>query len=196
MSSLRRSRRRLSMRPGTSGLSLSSHSSHHLNGVLESILRLETSGPSPAPVAPLEHPSRSHSSAKLGPKGIPPGTRTHSLAPTTMSRQALLSSAISFLRDPSTASSPLAQRVAFLESKGLTPSEIEQALQLATSPNLGPSGTMMTPRGTVGREFERDWRDWFIMTVVGGSVGYLAILLAQVSSPFLSPFVSLSRSHY
>lgn len=113
-----------------------------------------------------------------------------------MSRQALLSSAISFLRDPSTASSPLAQRVAFLESKGLTPSEIEQALQLATSPSLGPGGTMMTPRGTVGREFERDWRDWFIMTVVGGSVGYLAILLAQVSSPFLSPFVSLSRSHY
>lgn len=31
------------------------------------------------------------------------------------------------------------------------------------------------------REYERDWRDWFIMAVVGGTVGYVAVKLAQVS---------------
>ncbi|GAA5959342.1 hypothetical protein JCM3765_006572 [Sporobolomyces pararoseus] len=89
-------------------------------------------------------------------------------------RQALISSAINFLRDPSTSSSPLAQKIAFLESKGLNQVEIEQALSAA---NGGP---LINPqyRG-MGREFERDWRDWFIMSVVGGGVSWLAIKLAQ-----------------
>ncbi|GAA5915277.1 peroxisomal membrane protein PEX14 [Sporobolomyces salmoneus] len=99
-------------------------------------------------------------------------------------RASLISSAVSFLRDPSTASSPLAQRIAFLESKGLNQQEIEQALQAA---NGGP--LVMSSHGNAGmgmrgaragqREFERDWRDWFIMSVVGGGVGWLAVKLAQ-----------------
>lgn len=32
------------------------------------------------------------------------------------------------------------------------------------------------------REFERDWRDWFIMGVVGGAVGWVAVTLAKVCS--------------
>ena len=93
-----------------------------------------------------------------------------------MSRGALLSSAVSFLRDPSTASSPLAQRIAFLESKGLTPPEIEQALATASGNAPGPQYG-----GARVQEFERDWRDWFIMGVIGGTVGYVAVKLAQVS---------------
>ncbi|KAI5478867.1 peroxisomal biogenesis factor 14 [Pseudohyphozyma bogoriensis] len=84
-------------------------------------------------------------------------------------RQALLTSAITFLRDPSTAASPLAQRVAFLESKGLSQPEIEQALAVATS------------------EFDKDWRDWFIMGVIGGTVGWLGYKVAQ---KFLMPHLA------
>ncbi|GAA5931171.1 Pex14p [Sporobolomyces koalae] len=94
-------------------------------------------------------------------------------------RAALLSSAISFLRDPSTSSSPLAQRIAFLESKGLNQHEIEQALAAANGGPLVHPAYGGPPRSQVGREFERDWRDWFIMSVVGGGVGWLAFKLAQ-----------------
>ncbi|GAA5829701.1 hypothetical protein JCM5353_005202 [Sporobolomyces roseus] len=101
-------------------------------------------------------------------------------------RTALLSSAISFLRDPSTASSPLAQRIAFLESKGLNQQEIEQALSAANGGPLMPYNNNGGGRaqGAIGgfsrgREFERDWRDYFIMSVVGGGVGWLAVKLAQ-----------------
>lgn len=99
------------------------------------------------------------------------------------SRAPLIASAVSFLRDPTTASSPLAQRIGFLESKGLTPQEIEQALTQANS-SAGPVGAYGGGVGQRGmrmqREYERDWRDWFIMAVVGGTVGYVAVKLAQV----------------
>ncbi|GAA5905169.1 hypothetical protein JCM6882_000399 [Rhodosporidiobolus microsporus] len=112
-------------------------------------------------------------------------------------RTALLASAVSFLRDPSTASSPLAQRIAFLESKGLTQPEIQGALAQAQGSSGGGAGPVV-PGGGVGarpygggygapgygygggmREYEKDWRDWFIMGVVGGGVGWLAVKLAQ-----------------
>ncbi|KAL8283952.1 hypothetical protein RQP46_005065 [Phenoliferia psychrophenolica] len=105
-------------------------------------------------------------------------------------RTALLSSAVSFLRDPSTSSSPLAQRIAFLESKGLSPQEIELAMASASSsaPNTNNNGSGPAmgsyPRRGFGQggsadEFDRDWRDWFIMAVVGGGVGWVAVKLAQ-----------------
>ncbi|GAA5820217.1 hypothetical protein JCM3770_006064 [Rhodotorula araucariae] len=105
-------------------------------------------------------------------------------------RTQLLASAVSFLRDPATASSPLAQRIAFLESKGLAQPEIELALQQAGSPSAAPPAPYAARRGPYGppmhhpgaggmQEFQRDWRDWFIMGVVGGGVGWLAVKLAQ-----------------
>ena len=108
-----------------------------------------------------------------------------------MSRTALISSAVSFLRDPATANSPLAQRVAFLESKGLTPTEIESALASASTPAYSPNGlsyNRSTQFRGVTPEYERDWRDWFIMSVIGGSVAYLALGLAQVSVSTLPSF--------
>ncbi|GAA5895606.1 hypothetical protein JCM5296_003760 [Sporobolomyces johnsonii] len=100
-------------------------------------------------------------------------------------RAPLVASAVSFLRDPSTSSSPLAQRIAFLESKGLSQPEIQHALAVAATPGGGVGGGGggggawgdQRRRGTT--EFERDWRDWFIMAVVGGGVGWLAVKLAK-----------------
>ncbi|GAA5855145.1 hypothetical protein JCM9279_001968 [Rhodotorula babjevae] len=109
-------------------------------------------------------------------------------------RAQLIASAVSFLRDPATASSPLAQRIAFLESKGLSQPDIELALQQAGSGQSGPAPPYPGARGPYSaagphssspyganhlNEFQRDWRDWFIMGVVGGSVGWLAVKLAQ-----------------
>ncbi|TNY19338.1 peroxisomal membrane anchor protein conserved region-domain-containing protein [Rhodotorula diobovata] len=108
-------------------------------------------------------------------------------------RAQLLASAVSFLRDPATASSPLAQRIAFLESKGLSQPDIELALQQAGNSAPAPPypGAIAggrppyptqahSPYGPGGiNEFQRDWRDWFIMSVFGGGVGWLAVKLAQ-----------------
>ncbi|KPV71940.1 uncharacterized protein RHOBADRAFT_40002 [Rhodotorula graminis WP1] len=106
-------------------------------------------------------------------------------------RAQLIASAVSFLRDPATASSPLAQRIAFLESKGLSQPDIELALQQAgagapappypgAAARAGPySVGPHSPYGHQLNEFQRDWRDWFIMGVVGGGVGWLAVKLAQ-----------------
>lgn len=49
------------------------------------------------------------------------------------SRQDLVRDAVTFLRDPKVTSSPLVQKVQFLESKGLTSTEIEQALHTVSS---------------------------------------------------------------
>lgn len=50
-------------------------------------------------------------------------------------REGLINSAISFLKNPSVVSSPLAKKIAFLESKGLTASEIQIALNRANNDN-------------------------------------------------------------
>ncbi|BGP58142.1 hypothetical protein JCM8202_006156 [Rhodotorula sphaerocarpa] len=117
-------------------------------------------------------------------------------APLPSDRAQLVASAVSFLADPQTASSPLAQRIAFLESKGLNQNEIQIALQQASAggpvpPGAGAGSGGAPPRGYYGRygggggagphalEYQRDWRDWFVMAVVGGGVGWLAVKLAQ-----------------
>lgn len=51
-----------------------------------------------------------------------------------MSREELLRQAAAFLVDPKVASTPMAKRIAFLESKGLTAAEIEQAIKQSSSP--------------------------------------------------------------
>ncbi|EIT76774.1 peroxisomal membrane anchor protein [Aspergillus oryzae 3.042] len=54
-----------------------------------------------------------------------------------MAREELISSAVTFLQDPSVASSPVEKRVAFLQSKNLTQEEIDIALARAGE---GPAG--------------------------------------------------------
>lgn len=59
-------------------------------------------------------------------------------------REDVVSSAVKFLQDPKVQSSPLARRIAFLESKGLTSEEIEAAMQRASG------GTSTTTTSTAG----------------------------------------------
>ncbi|CAO1621267.1 unnamed protein product [Sympodiomycopsis kandeliae] len=112
-------------------------------------------------------------------------------------RQEMIQSAISFLSDPKIQSSSIAQRIAFLESKGLNSAEIDEALRqsgLAGQPPqpVAPRGYPQQqqqqqqpyygpypPRSQVDGPPTRDWRDWFIMAVVTGTVGYGVIALAR-----------------
>ncbi|KNF03886.1 hypothetical protein PSTG_02973 [Puccinia striiformis f. sp. tritici PST-78] len=95
-------------------------------------------------------------------------------------RDPLISSAVGFLQDPAVASSPLAKRIAFLESKGLTPSEIEEALRRASHLSTSQNAFAAGYRGPYQADRDAtDWRDWFVMTVIGGGVGYLLINLAK-----------------
>ncbi|KAJ7181737.1 hypothetical protein C8R43DRAFT_1055509 [Mycena crocata] len=95
------------------------------------------------------------------------------------------------LTNPQSHSSPLAQRIQFLEAKGLTPAEIDQAVRQAaqgSSPSY-PSGyaqnqyTLMPPP-----PYRWDWRDYFITAVVSGTVTYGAVaLFKKYLLPHLQP---------
>lgn len=111
-------------------------------------------------------------------------------------------SAVSFLRDPSVQDAPLNKKLEFLQAKGLSQTEIDAAFRLASS--SGPSSSQnynasnpaavasggYRPYGyaPLGQDRMRpDWRDWFIMAVVGGGVGTLAYSLARVSDAAFGP---------
>lgn len=113
-------------------------------------------------------------------------------------RQELLRNAVVFLRDPKasyqtyslacadldevaqTQSSPLAQRVQFLEAKGLTSVEIEEAMKQAASNQTSPYGASQQyapyppaygPLPYAAQPPQPwDWRDYFVSTHRGYSL--------------------------
>jgi peroxin-14 len=130
-----------------------------------------------------------------------------------MAREELVSSAVTFLQDPSTASAPLEKRIQFLQSKNLTQEEIDLALARASDdqqpprPNASYYPPPQQQQNVYGRppqqygynpymEWQplppelpkRDWRDWFIMaTVVGGASFGLYTLANRYIKPLIAP---------
>ncbi|KAL1958247.1 hypothetical protein VTO42DRAFT_4755 [Malbranchea cinnamomea] len=134
-----------------------------------------------------------------------------------MPREELISSAVTFLQDPSVSSAPLEKKVAFLQSKNLTQEEIDIALsragensssvsttsqipgyapqQQAGNRPVGPPSYQSYPYGPGGQwqapppELpKRDWRDWFIMATVMGGVGYgLYCVAKRYIVPLIAP---------
>ncbi|KZV71284.1 hypothetical protein PENSPDRAFT_751843 [Peniophora sp. CONT] len=110
-------------------------------------------------------------------------------------RQELLRNAVAFLNDPKTQGSPLAQRVQFLQAKGLTPQEIDIAMGQAAPAASGPSTyaspypSAYAPMGAYPPGPQPwDWRDYFITAVVSGSIAYGAAALARkYLMPHLQP---------
>lgn len=132
------------------------------------------------------------------------GQYQNQMANTGGVRPDMVASAISFLADPKVQSASMSQRVSFLESKGLRPQEIDEAIHQAGSSNaVGPSnysayaagpaqpyyGPQYGPQGYAAAQQQgRDWRDWFIMAVVSGTIGYGVISLAKkYLMPHLQP---------
>lgn len=98
----------------------------------------------------------------------------------TPDRQELIRNAVAFLSDPQvnalcafnwcllknvqSQGTPFAQRIQFLESKGLNPAEIDIALRQTTNQTTGPSQTLhYAPQGFLPPPAARwDWRDYFV----------------------------------
>ncbi|DAA78282.1 TPA_exp: Uncharacterized protein A8136_4258 [Trichophyton benhamiae CBS 112371] len=132
-----------------------------------------------------------------------------------MAREELITSAVTFLQDPSVSSAPLEKKVAFLQSKNLTQEEIDIALTRSgsSSPSTPASeqqGRAVVPspppyRAPPNQSYgygqagqwgyatppelpRRDWRDWFIMATVMGGVGYgLYFVAKRYISPLIAP---------
>lgn len=111
----------------------------------------------------------------------------------------LISSAVTFLKDPNVVSSPLAKKVEFLESKGLNQVEIEEALKRANSdvasiPQTAPASTapvqVQAPidyyNAAPPQLPDRSWKDYFIMATATVGVTYG---LYQVVNRYLIPSI-------
>lgn len=109
-------------------------------------------------------------------------------------RRELVRNAVSFLSDFTTQQAPIAQRVQFLEAKGLTGPEIEEAMKQAASQTVRSQPTVQ-PYQTYGPapypsypSQQWDWRDYFITAVISGSVVYGAVsLFKKYLQPHLMP---------
>ncbi|KAJ2784291.1 peroxisomal membrane protein pex14 [Coemansia interrupta] len=110
-------------------------------------------------------------------------------------RQDIIESAVRFLSDPNVQSSTLAKKISFLETKGLTNPEIEDALARAKSQNSSLAQTTsvstthapasapayaqpMAPPAPPPRP-HLDWKDYFIAAVVAGGLGYGLYMFAK-----------------
>ncbi|TFK77030.1 hypothetical protein BDN72DRAFT_866834 [Pluteus cervinus] len=109
-----------------------------------------------------------------------------------MDRQELIRSAVAFLNDPKTLSSPLPQRIQFLEAKGLSPQEIDFAFKQASAQPINSSAyAYPTAPGIIGSQnLSWDWRDYFVQItgIVSGTLVYgAATLFKKYLSPYLQP---------
>ncbi|CAO3598761.1 unnamed protein product [Absidia cylindrospora] len=108
-------------------------------------------------------------------------------------REDLISSALNFLNDPKVQTAALTKKVSFLESKGMTAEEIEEAMARANG--KAPSSTSSAPGGhsyaqpngvvlqtsppPVPTRPRYDWRDLFIAAVLAGGISYGVWTLAK-----------------
>lgn len=127
-------------------------------------------------------------------------------------REDIITSAVTFLQDPSVASSPVEKRIEFLRSKNLTEEEVQLSLARAADTSIPPQSQPQyyPPQQQYGRpppqgfgynynpyaDFQaappeppkRDWRDWFIMATVVGGAGYgLYVLADRYVKPLILP---------
>ncbi|KAF8203594.1 peroxisomal membrane anchor protein conserved region-domain-containing protein [Pholiota molesta] len=115
----------------------------------------------------------------------------------TPDRQELIRNAVAFLADPKSQTSPVSQRIQFLEAKGLTPAEIDLALKQATfasanqsvqAPYTASYAPNQYPVSHLPVNQRWDWRDYFITAVVSGAVTYGAVtLFKKYLLPHLQP---------
>lgn len=105
--------------------------------------------------------------------------------------QQAIDSAIKFLSDPQIASQPLSQKLSFLESKGLSPAEIQQIMALTNNdsmqqPQFPP---MPPPRGLPA---SYDWKDYLIMSTT--TFGFLYGAYHVVSNHILPSILPPSKT--
>lgn len=105
------------------------------------------------------------------------------------SSTSLLNSAVKFLQDDKVKDAPLAKKISFLESKGVSAADIQRALTMSLSP---PSTSVTTPdspplpaNGVPPPYLIRvnqgySWKDAFIATVLMSGSSYALFHLLKV----------------
>ncbi|KAJ2448796.1 peroxisomal membrane protein pex14 [Coemansia sp. RSA 2336] len=116
-------------------------------------------------------------------------------------REDIIESAVRFLQDPKVQTSTLAKKISFLETKGLTNAEIEDALARAKGATQQPApGNTTAAANSTGAGYgyaqqmrppapprpPLDWKDYFIAAVVAGGLGYGLFMLAK---KYISPLL-------
>ncbi|CAG8634524.1 1814_t:CDS:2, partial [Racocetra fulgida] len=104
---------------------------------------------------------------------------------------------------PNVQSSPLQKRVAFLESKGLTSEEIEEALRKAKGDEITKNTEVALPQNAQANNGpssgqpvvmqpppvpRMDWKDYFIAAVLVGGIGYAIVAIAK---KYITPLLTL-----
>ncbi|KAJ7597112.1 hypothetical protein C8J56DRAFT_1011641 [Mycena floridula] len=98
-------------------------------------------------------------------------------------RTELIRQAVAFLADPQTQASTVEQRIQFLQAKGLTRPEIDEAFRQVSNYSATPYKPQF-----YGPSQQWDWRDYFITAVVSGAVAYGAVsLFKKYLLPHLQP---------
>ena len=114
--------------------------------------------------------------------------------PTNPLREDLIRPATKFLSDPKVSDSPLAKKVAFLESKGLNSAEIEEAMIRSKSPSSSSSFSVSSNQNTgippplpavsyQSPQYHYPWssrvRDFAFIAAIAGSAGYGLYYIAK-----------------
>jgi peroxin-14 len=99
-------------------------------------------------------------------------------------RADLVQNAVKFLSDPKVQEAPLAKRISFLESKGMTAEEIEAALDQVKGPNNVVSPPPLPPKAFQPQGMS--WKDTALGLVGVAGASYGLFYLAQ---RFLSPYL-------
>ena len=109
-------------------------------------------------------------------------------------RDDLVASAVKFLKDPKVQEAPLAKRIAFLESKGLTTTEIEAAMAQTTSAatSAATSAPLLPPKPhsmTVANSAGWTWKDYTLSAIAVGGASYAATQVIQKYFSHLLPSI-------
>lgn len=119
-------------------------------------------------------------------------------------RQKRIETAVKFLQNPKVRETPMSQRRAFLEKKGLTKDEVEEAIRLSgtatdeTSPPL--SASVLSQRGARAPTSSHvasfppppvPWRSYVGAAILGGGIGYS---VAHLFKTFILPYVYHKKS--
>lgn len=99
-------------------------------------------------------------------------------------REDQINNAVNFLKDPKVQAAPLTKRISFLETKGLTQDEIQEALTRTNNPTTVSPASL--PHHSPQQMIQPyNWKDYTLAAISVAGLGYTGAALAQVSAILL-----------
>ncbi|KAI8927438.1 peroxisomal membrane anchor protein conserved region-domain-containing protein, partial [Entophlyctis helioformis] len=112
-------------------------------------------------------------------------------------RDDLVASAVRFLKDPKVQAAPLAKRISFLETKGMTSAEIETALAQANGAAAPAAPAVLAPaaphmsQAVVPAKYQWTWKDYALGGIGAAGISYGVFMAA---SKYLVPLLNFPTS--